>query len=264
MLTNLPPETTKQDLLDCFLHSHVAEECYVDLVTTGPVEMESYCCCFSRPKQIEIPNCKDLPVLVNDMVCACFDVKQLVTTYHEKDDAEVVRQQLQNMHTKKLQENASDSELQGLKDMIEESNTEYGEKQTAYQEACTEYDQRRMENKLECTGVAFVTFKSSKHRDAVYEYFVPPWMVWFQRFFTNCCCWMCGCCPQKMPPTIHGCTIGYYKNFLLCFRKIKMRRAPEPSEIYWENFGITAFERTKRIVRNTVVGSGTALDAAMI
>lgn len=68
MLNNLPPQTSKQDIIDCFLHPSVVANSY-----NGQTD-----------------------VLVEEMCCTCFDVKDLVQSRKAQDTAEVILSQRQN------------------------------------------------------------------------------------------------------------------------------------------------------------------------
>jgi len=84
-------------------------------------------------------------------------------------------------------------------------------------------------------------FQYMEHRDAACDWFVPSWGRWLLRN-------LCGCFVDQ-PATICGYQLGSWRALCPCFRKIKLQRAPEPSEIYWQNFGITANQQWCRLVR---------------
>jgi len=228
MLFDLPAECKSKDIQDCFEDALTCENAYEAI------------------PQFNVP--AKTAKLVPGMCCACFDVKDLVMNFREKRVSEIIRNQV-----KKQISTQGDTDTRTK--LLKEYEEKLVEQVAAYREAVTGYEERAAE--ASCTGVGFIVFQYLEHRDAAYDYFCPGWCTWFYR--TLCCC----CATQ--PPRICGYQLGSFMAiFFCCFRKIRLTRAPEPSEIYWENFGITAWQRSKKWLKNSIiililVGLGTGI-----
>jgi len=242
MLKNLPPQTTKYDIMDYF----------------SKAEFLQY---FANSK-VDLVRASDRPPgpLVKDNCFTCVDVHDLTLhlPYYKKSKKRLrsLELSIERDRRKLVLDNGMDqAQSDALSKKVEQNEAKVQKNEEKHNKARDKYEEL-LQIKLkkqgldecqhakdrcrcgemeclqqlqtDCSGYAFAVLKDPQMATAILEWFQSREQWWMPSQ------WCCG--SSATPPMLY---VAALKKQVA----VKIERAPEPAEIYWENFALTSGKR---------------------